>query len=50
MKKLFTILLVCCFAFSTITFIGCGGGETTTDDTTTDDTTTDDDSTDDDDT
>ena len=26
MKKLFAILLVCSFAFLTITFIGCGDG------------------------
>ena len=25
MKKLFSILLVCTFAFSTVTFVGCGG-------------------------
>ena len=27
MKKLFTILLVCTFAFSTVTFVGCGGDD-----------------------
>ena len=27
MKKLFTILLVCSFAFSTVTFVGCGGDD-----------------------
>lgn len=27
MKKLFTILLVCTFAFSTMTFVGCGGDD-----------------------
>ena len=32
MKKLFTILLVCTFAFSTVTFIGCGGDDAATDD------------------
>ena len=41
MKKLFTILLVCTFAFSTVTFVGCGGDDeaetTTTDDGGTDD-------------
>ena len=33
MKKLFTILLVCTFAFSTVTFIGCGGDDAATDTT-----------------
>ena len=33
MKKLFTILLVCTFAFSTVTFIGCGGDDAGTDTT-----------------
>jgi hypothetical protein len=41
MKKLFTILLVCTFAFSTVTFVGCGGDDeaeaTSTDDGGTDD-------------
>ena len=32
MKKLFTILLVCTFAFSTVTFIGCGGDDAGTGD------------------
>ena len=27
MKKLFSILLVCVFAFSTVTFVGCGGDD-----------------------
>ena len=27
MKKLFSILLVCTFAFSTVTFVGCGGAK-----------------------
>ena len=36
MKKLFTILLVCTFAFSTVTFVGCGGDDTKTDTTNTD--------------
>ena len=31
MKKLFTILLVCSFAFSTVTFVGCGGDDAATD-------------------
>ena len=31
MKKLFTILLVCSFAFSTVTFVGCGGDDAGTD-------------------
>ena len=48
MKKLFTILLVCSFAFSTVTFVGCGGDDAKTDDTTTDTTTDDTDDTDDD--
>ncbi|MCP3696872.1 MAG: hypothetical protein GY917_32045 [Planctomycetaceae bacterium] len=30
MKKLFSILLVCTFAFSTVTFVGCGGKEEAT--------------------
>ena len=33
MKKLFTILLVCSFAFSTVTFVGCGGDDAATGDT-----------------
>ena len=32
MKKLFTILLVCSFAFSTMTFVGCGGDDAGTGD------------------
>ena len=27
MKKLFSILLVCTFAFSTVPFVGCGGAK-----------------------
>ena len=27
MKKLFSILLVCVFAFSPVTFVGCGGDD-----------------------
>jgi hypothetical protein len=42
MKKLFTILLVCTFAFSTVTFVGCGGDDEAEATTTTDDGGTDD--------
>ena len=42
MKKLFTILIVCTFAFSTVTFVGCGGDDEAEATTTTDDGGTDD--------